>query len=288
MEEFCWQRGYICLIHYGGTTSVAQVNDTHCHLDVSAIYLELEQTIFTQQKLHDHGNINRTLQQVVTDVVQTWRTVDHEKARRGQWSDGLANKLDGTEDDEICGEAREVWDHLVQQGLLSRDRAMAEVDEMIASGEVKSFADVRKVIRHPPSKGVYRCGEEFEGTLEKGEKSWEPAADIALFKHDAKDEFEDPATCTTAVVEFAPGDDVAEWGEANRVAKKRAQLLRLLGESKAMVLPAAVFSLRRELTHLERGKTKKGTPESRLNAVFSRSLRLEAAGAKQKQEDHAA
>ena len=36
VEEFCWQRGYIYLLHYGGTTSVAQVNDTHtvifmCH-----------------------------------------------------------------------------------------------------------------------------------------------------------------------------------------------------------------------------------------------------------------
>ena len=68
---------------------------------------------------------------------------------------------------------------------------------MIADGEVTCFEDVRKVIRHPPTIGEYRRGEEFEGRLQKGEKVWETADDIALFKHDEIAEFDDPAICTT-------------------------------------------------------------------------------------------
>ena len=284
VEEFCWKRGYICLIHYGGTTSVGQVNDTHCHGQVSDVYVELEQSFFTARQANDPGNINRSLAEVVADVVTTWRTIDHERVCDGHWATGLANKLDATEDGKIEGEAREVWDYLVEKGLLSRERAFAEVDKMIADGAVTGFHDVRKVIRHPPTTGEYKRGEEFEGELRKNEKAWETPEDIALFKADDQDEFADPATCTTALVEFVAGDDVVEWSEGNRVAKKRAQLLRLLAESKALALPAAVFTIRRDIVNLERGKLTKNTTESKLNAVFSRSLRLEAAVAKKKQE----
>ena len=83
-----------------------------------------------------------------------------------------------------------------------------------------------------------------------------------MFKADEQDEFQDPATCTTALVEFVAGDDVVEWSEGNRVAKKKAQLLRLLAESKALGMPAAVFNIQREISNLQRGKAKKKRPRA--------------------------
>ena len=139
---------------------------------------------------------------------------------------------------------------------------------MIVDGEVTCFEDVRKVIRHPPTIGEYRRGEEFEGRLQKGEKAWETPADIALFKHAEIAEFDDPATCTTALVAYEKGDDVVEWGEGNRIAKKLEQLRRLLAEAKALALTPTMFHLAREITNTERGRLKKGSKESRANALF--------------------
>ena len=112
----------------------------------------------------------------------------------------------------------------------------------------------------------------------EGEKSWETAADVALKLKDLEEEFEDPATCTTALVAFVDGDDVAEWSEGNRIAKKLKDLRRLRSEASALALRPACFHITRAITNTERGKfAKKNTKEGRVNAVLARCLRAEAA-----------
>ena len=166
---------YIYILHCGGTTGVCQINDIHCHLYLEDFYLELEQAFFTKRQQNDPGNVNRTLDEVVADVVTTWRSLDHERSCDGHWATGLANLLNGKEDGEITGEALEVWNF---NGMRAeREKAFAEVEKMIADGIITSFADVRKVIKHPPTKGEYRAGGEYEGWLLLGEKSWELPAD---------------------------------------------------------------------------------------------------------------
>jgi hypothetical protein len=278
VEEYCWAKGYVYLLHYGGTTGICQVNDTHCHLQLSQFYLEREQAFFTEIQKYDPGNVNRTLDQVVADVVTTWRSIDHLKGYIGHWETGLANKLNGDEDKFITGEARQVWDHLVMHPM--RQVAFTEVDKMIADGDVTSFADVRKVIKHPPTNGEYRAGEEFEGSLLPGEKLWETDADIALFAEDDKTEFDNPLTCTTALVAYETGDDIPEWQEGNLLAKRLARLRRVRQEAQALHLRPAVFQINRDITNLERGRLKKNTTKSKLNAVFLRSLRVDQGKAK--------
>ena len=70
--------------------------------------LKTSKLFFTKVQLNDRGNVNRTFPQVVADVAKTWRELDHERCRWGHWETGLANKLDGTEDKYIAGEAREI------------------------------------------------------------------------------------------------------------------------------------------------------------------------------------
>ena len=146
---------------------------------------------------------------------------------------------------------------------------------------------MRKVISHPPTKGEYRAGEEFEGELRPGEKSWELPEDIALFEADARDEFSDPKSCTTALVAFEPGDAVIEWTEANLVAKKLQRLRRLRAEAAAMMLKPATYSITREIGNLEKCRMKKG-PSAVPNAIVSRMLRQEAAATKVIQNANAA
>ena len=55
------------------------------------------------------GEIGRTMQEVIDDVVTVWRGMDHQKGVNGNWETGVANKLDGADDWRIAGEAREIW-----------------------------------------------------------------------------------------------------------------------------------------------------------------------------------
>ena len=79
LVDLAWSRGYCVLYHYGCTTAVAQVNDTHCHADFSSIFCELEQASMVAQRLFDACNIGRTLQQVLDDAAATWRVLPHDR-----------------------------------------------------------------------------------------------------------------------------------------------------------------------------------------------------------------
>ena len=86
-----------------------QVPDTHIHQPFSALYLEVEQAKFTKRQLTEPGNVSRTLQEVLDDVVTVWRAMDHKKGVIGHWETGVAGMLNGDEDGGITGEALEVW-----------------------------------------------------------------------------------------------------------------------------------------------------------------------------------
>ena len=54
-----------------------------------------------------------------------------------------------------------------------RLRAMAEVDELVLSGEIEGFGQWQQLVRHPPDPGVKALeGSELEGDLEEGERAW--------------------------------------------------------------------------------------------------------------------
>ena len=64
IERCCWERGYLALYHYGNTTGVMQVNDTHLHGPFKRIYLNYEEDAFAKQLMHDPGDISRSREQV--------------------------------------------------------------------------------------------------------------------------------------------------------------------------------------------------------------------------------
>ena len=58
----------------------------------------------------------------------------HERAAQGFKNVGLSNALDGTEDDDICREARDYWDEL-RMGE-AKEEAIAAVREEVAAGRL--------------------------------------------------------------------------------------------------------------------------------------------------------
>ena len=87
IEAYCWECGYVLVFHYGGTTSIMQAPDTHIHQPFSSLYLECEQAQFTKRRLKNPGDVGRTLQEVIDDVITCWRAMDHQKGVKGHLGD---------------------------------------------------------------------------------------------------------------------------------------------------------------------------------------------------------
>jgi len=270
--DFAFSRGYLALFHYGCTTPVAQVNDTDNHAEFERLYVEFEQAAFNQQQLYDPGNIGRTPQQLLNDVVATWRSLNHRAGVEGHKRNGLSVALDGSEDHLITRTAREFW--LLANMPAERTRAMAEVDEAVATGQVRSMEDWRVLVRHPESPGVL-CheGQEFEGELEADENVWEDEDDVAIAAADAvalDEEEQDVAASVHAAV--GPMDDEAVVDTAVAAATRLAALKRLRAAAFAARVPAAANAVVSQISVLERGLSGTTKKERELNAVLRRHM----------------
>ena len=95
VHDLAFERGFVPMYHGGGTTGVAQVNDTDLHAAFERAYLDAEMESFLEQNLVDPGDISRTRQSVVDDVVAVWRGLDHVEGVLGHQRTGLSMALDG-------------------------------------------------------------------------------------------------------------------------------------------------------------------------------------------------
>ena len=100
--------------------------------------------------------------------------------------------MKGSQDWQITGEAREVWPRQRKKKPMDeiRRNAIQEVDDMVESGELESFADVRQLIKHPRTAGEYRYGEELISdarNFPKPGQYWVTAEDEQLMKDDKAD-----------------------------------------------------------------------------------------------------
>ena len=276
--DLAWSRGYVVLWHYGCTTGVAQVNDTDCHGAFERIYIELEQTSFNHQQLSEPGSVARRPQDVVDDVAATWRALPHEQGRLGHFRNGLSVRLDGSQDHMLTREAGALWAALDMPGL--RAAALAEVDVKWKTGAIKSFADWRELIQHPPDPGVVADeGAEFEGELEPGELPYLEEADVAeLERLDAQLAEQEFRPRSDLGVEVVPVGPAPAQPATCRAIQRLNTLKRLRADAADAKVPAAYFNLDREVTQLERG-IRSGTKKKEVDMALR--VAVEAAAAKE-------
>ena len=284
LVDLAWSRGYCVLYHYGCTTAVAQVNDTHCHADFSSIFCELELASMVQQRLFDPTNIGRTLQQVLDDAAATWRALPHGRGVSGHLSDGLSNALDGSEDDWIRGDALLFWR---ETGMCEeRLRAIAEVDDLVATGVITGFGQWQQVVRHPPDPGAKALeGEEFEGELEPGEPVWLDDSDKArLWAEEAE----------TMALEAEHAEEgqvlaIEKSDDAVAQARRLAQLKETLASLRGMGVPAAANLVDQQIVAIEKstrcaGREEQVSAKAKLRAFVRRSLDAERNAIKAQQQ----
>ena len=262
--RFAHTRGYVTLYHYGCTTGIAQVNGTDCHGDLSRIYIELEMESFRVQQMYDPGDISRSLQLVLHDVEQAWCSVPHNRGVRGHKFNGLTNRLDGSEDHLISREAKNFWQEMGMPE--ARANALREVDELIDKGEIATFVEWQKLVRHPVNPGVAELeGEEFEGELQPDEKPWLTEADVLCIEEDEAGRFEH------AVAEYvAPPEDLEALRLQSQSVNRLAQLKSLRANSLEAGAPSAAVLISREIKQVERGLHGGGKPERQAATLMLR------------------
>ena len=275
--DFAFARGYVPLFHYGCTTAVCQVNDTDCHDAFQRVYVDFEQDAFARTQMYDPGNISRSLQQMLDDVMATWRSLDHTTGVAGHLRNGLSNALNGDDDKHITRKARELWFAAGMPEL--RAKAISEVDELAATG-LMTPADWRKVVRHPESDGVLpHEGQEFEGELDPGEDPWTGEADVALQRADDKDvEAAEDAAEASVLAVAVPSDAKEAVEEAVGGARRLAQFKRLRADAVSARVPAAAMAVRVRIEQLQRGLCTRPSEKAENNLM---RLHLEAVRAKE-------
>ena len=148
----------------------------------------------------------------------------------------------------------------------ARANALREVDELIDKGEITSFVEWQKVVRHPVNPGVKELeGEEFEGELEPDEKPWLTEADVLAIDEEEAERFEH------VVAEYvAPPEDLEALRLQSQSIKRLAQLKSLRASSLDAGAPAAATILSREIKQAERGLHGGGKPERQVATLMLR------------------
>ncbi|MCP4245229.1 MAG: hypothetical protein GY772_32230, partial [bacterium] len=195
VRSLCWARGYILLLHGGGTTGVAQPPDTHLHSELSREYQDAEMRDLALRMQVDPSALPlRSRGDCVRDLVAIWKSSElHRRGSRGFLANMLTNALDGSEDHLGAGDAAQFW-HSLGMGEL-RSQVLADLREEYRAGRLPwSFRSVRK-LEDFPARGqldFYAEGQEDKGECVDEDRgcAWDDAAHASP---DVSDEGEDAA-----------------------------------------------------------------------------------------------
>ena len=265
--DFCWSRGYVLLLHGGGTTGVLQVPDTHLHCEISRRYQDLEMAdLLQQQREFGHKCPGRTREDCLRDLATTWSSPGlHERAARGHWDNFLSNALDGSEDHRGRGPARELWYELDMASL--RAQVIRDVDEEFHAKRL-TWNMCPTLIEAFPARGQldqYIEGQEDEGDPDEIDRQvacWDDRAGTANPVSDAEDADETALAVEQADVAGASassGDLSAEQQVVLAEEESRIQKLdAMLEDARALGRPRIVNMLEASL-HEARQRSRAAT-----------------------------
>ena len=121
VQRLCWKRGYIVVTHGGGASMICQTNDVGRHKDVRSDFIDLQtEKMLEQARSRGGGLVDLTAEENITLMTEVVSNQDlHLKAAKSYKHTGTTNALDGSEDDEITGDARVFWDELRMREVIN-------------------------------------------------------------------------------------------------------------------------------------------------------------------------
>jgi hypothetical protein len=156
--NFCWSRGYIRIVHGGGTTPVAQTPDTDLNEHVRCAYGNSEARLLLEKMRSGqvvpkltHEECMLLMLEVLSDPAL------HMRASEGYKKVGQSIKLRGGEDELVCREAGVYWNEETTDKFPSMrpkiDAELAAVaDELESGGLTWCERDVMRLITPYPSR----------------------------------------------------------------------------------------------------------------------------------------
>ena len=197
VKNITWSRGYVQLVHGGGTTPVAQTPDTDLNQHTRREYTDAEANLLIGQmrlgvkvpKLTPEESID-----VMHSVLSQSRL--HLAAADGYKKTGITVALDGSEDHLIQREAREAWN----------DRGMrAKINEAIQKVEREHLAGRLKWCRRDVQRLIspYRARESVDKVLQA---QGEHASLLAEGDESSGSELEDSGAAVAASDEASASD----------------------------------------------------------------------------------
>ena len=166
VRRMAWHKGYVLIVHGGGTTGICQVNDTDLHQFLKAGYCDLEAgEMLEQQRLVPGCCPVPRKQDCLQWMAAVWaQQALHARAVDGFWKVGIANDLGGSQDHLIVREARQFWDEMLMWE--QRSRALGSVDGEWLAGRLQWDYDTiyetiivdfpkasRRASQHPDDEG---------------------------------------------------------------------------------------------------------------------------------------
>jgi hypothetical protein len=170
--NLCWVRGYVLIIHGGGTTPFEQTPDTDLNEHVRREYGGKEAHLL-MEKMRAGENVPKLEREEC--MLLMWQVLSdpklHEQAAKGYKSVGQSVALHGQEDALICREAGIFWREKTTDNYLTmrpkiNDELTAVAEEVKSGGLPWTLKDVKRLIKpYPKNKKVDKIlanlGEDF-------------------------------------------------------------------------------------------------------------------------------
>ncbi len=177
VSRLAWSHNYVMVIHGGGTTGVAQVNDTHLHQALSREYQRLEQQdLYRELARRPSSCPTRQRGVCMRDLHLIWQREEiHLAAAEGFQRNMLTNAVDGSEDSRASVEIARFWEELGMNSI--RTEVVENMCEEWEQGRLEwSYEVVYGLIEEHAKSGildVYVEGQEDEGEDADEPQPWD-------------------------------------------------------------------------------------------------------------------
>ena len=157
--------GHAVLRIGGHLTGLVQVEDTHAHGPMTGAYKKQESLdAYAQLEVRPDRLPSTSRQTVLDRALDSWRAVNHMSCSRGFVSNGIANKLDGSEDCLLSLDVMDFWRSLDMPRL--RAKVRDEVAKAVGEGTVTSFGDYQTLLERYDNHAGMREGQEAFGVID--------------------------------------------------------------------------------------------------------------------------
>ena len=150
--RLCWSRGYVLVVHGGGTTPVAQTVDTDYNQHAKRHYTNLESAELIDQFRESAVAVPKIPPRHACDLMHlvASRKDIHAQAADGFKKTGATIDLDGSEDNLVVREAGIFWNSLHMRAVV--DKEIKNVREEVEAGRLSwTFKAVQGLICQYPS-----------------------------------------------------------------------------------------------------------------------------------------